>query len=276
MDLSENEIIKLNLELNIHCLPPMRDGYILPENCFEEIEKGSYNDIDILIGSNQNEINYWIIESGFYFIFKLLIKVLIQNIIKFRLEKNKQNIFEKFSKTVKDSPNEYFLTDLFFRVPASKIAEIHSKNKGNAYVYYWTYPSSIPNFGACHAVELSYIFNNLQETHYIGDKNINYKLAEISQEMWVNFAKTGNPSTKDYNWEKYNCKNKNCMILGKKVEIKKNLFKKRDELIEPLIYKYIPYDYSTISFNVPIIRKLLFIFCSILILIIAMFIIMKT
>ena len=49
MNLSEEEIIKLNSELNIYCLPPMRDGYIIPENCFEKIEKGAYSDIDILI-----------------------------------------------------------------------------------------------------------------------------------------------------------------------------------------------------------------------------------
>ena len=275
MNLSEKEIIELNQELNIHCLPPMRDGYILPENCFEAIEKGAYNGIDILIGSNQNEINYWIIECGYYFLFKIFIKVLVENIIKFRLEKDKQNIFEKYQKIEKESPNENFLSDLFFRVPASKIAELHSKNKGNTYLYYWTYPSSIPNFGACHAVELSYIFNNLQETHYMGNKNINYKLAEISQEMWVNFAKTGNPSTKDYKWEKYDCENKNCMILGKKVELKQNIFVKRDQLIEPLIYKYIPYDYSTLSLNVPIIRKSLIIFCAILILFFAVLIIRK-
>ena len=272
MNLSEEEIIKLNSELNIYCLPPMRDGYIIPENCFEKIEKGAYNDIDILIGSNKDEINYWIIECGYHFIFKIFIKLFIENIIKYRVENDKKDIFEKYKNIQKDNPYENFLSDLFFRVPAKKIAEYHSKNKGNAYLYYWTYLSSIPNFGACHAIELSYIFNNLQETHYIGDKNINYKLAEISQEMWVNFAKNGNPSTKDYKWEKYDINNKNCMILGNVVEMKKNLFKERDEIIEPLIYKYIPYDYSTLSFNVPIIRKIVFIFITILILVIGIFI----
>jgi para-nitrobenzyl esterase len=270
MSLNEKEIIELNSELNIYCLPPMRDGFIVPENCFEKIEQGAYNNIDILIGTNADEVNYWIIELGYYLIFKIGMKILLENIIKFRIEKNNQNIFENYKKVQKENPTENFLTDLFFRVPAMKIADIHTKNNGNAYIYYWTYPSSIPNFGACHAVELSYIFNNLQETHYIGDKNINYELAKISQEMWVNFAKNGNPSTKEYKWDKYNCKDNNCMILGKEIGMKNNLFKKRDEIIEPLVYKYIPYDYSKISFNVPIVRKTALIIGAILIFIIAL------
>jgi len=265
MNLSEKEIIELNSELNIYCLPPMRDGFVVPENCFDKIEQGSYDNIDVLIGTNSDEINYWIIECGNYFTFKIGMKILLENIIKFRVEKDKQNIFEKYKEIQKKNPTENFLSDLFFRVPAVKIADLHSRKNGNVYLYNWTYPSSIPNFGACHAVELAYIFNNLQETHYIGDKNINYKLAKISQEMWVNFVKTGNPSTEEYKWDKYDYNKKNCMFLGKKIEMKNNIFNKRDEIIEPLVYKYIPYDYSMISLNVPTVRKFIFIFVSILI-----------
>ena len=269
MNLSEEEIIKLNSQLNVYCLPPMRDGYVIPINCFEKIEQGAYDNIDILIGTNKDEINYWIIECGYYSLFKIFIRILVENIIKFRVEKDKKDIFETYNKIQKESPYENFLSDLFFRVPAVKIADLHSKNKGNVFLYHWTYPSSIPNFGACHAVELSYIFNNLNEAHFIGNKNINYKLAEISQEMWVNFAKNGNPSTEKYKWEKYNNENKCYMILGNDIEMKQNLFKERDEIIEPLIYKYIPYDYSTLSFNVPIVKKFIFIFGVIIILFIA-------
>ena len=154
MNLSEEEIIKLNSELNIYCLPPMRDGYVIPINCFEKIEQGAYDNIDILIGANKDEINYWIIECGYYSLFKIFIRILVENIIKFRVEKDKQNIFEKYNKIQKESPYENFLSDLFFRVPAVKIAD--SKNKGNVFLYHWTYPSSIPNFGACHALEFSF------------------------------------------------------------------------------------------------------------------------
>ena len=44
--------------------------------------------------------------------------------------------------------------------------------------------------------------------------------------MWINLTKNGNPSIKDYIWEKYDTKNNYCMVFGKEVELKKNLFNK--------------------------------------------------
>ena len=61
MKLSEDEIINLNKKLNFDCLPPMRDDIVIPINCYEKINEGYYNNIDILIGSNKDEVNYWII-----------------------------------------------------------------------------------------------------------------------------------------------------------------------------------------------------------------------
>ena len=193
LNLSEEEIIELNSKLNLYCLPPMRDGYIIPENCYGAVENGAYEGIDIVIGNNADEIRYWIIESGNYFFYKILIQILVENIIIYRIKNKGLDLFKQFNKIVKNNTNDNFLNDLFFRLPALKIAQLHSKNNGNVYLYHWTYPSSIPNFGACHAVELAYIFNNLKEGHFIGDKNINYKLAEISGNMWANFAKNGDP-----------------------------------------------------------------------------------
>ena len=271
MKLSEEEIINLNKKLNFDCLPPMRDDIVIPINCYEKINEGYYNNIDILIGSNKDEVNYWIIECGFYFIFKIFIRIYIENIIKYRLRKEEKNIFNEYQKIENKNPYNNFLNDLFFRIPALKIADLHSLNGGNVYLYYWIYPSSIPNFEACHAIELAYVFNNLKEGHhYIGNKNINYDLSKNVQEMWVNFAKTGNPSNNKFQWEKYNHKNKPCMILGDEIKIEYNLFKERNAVIERIFNKYIPYEYSTLSFNVPFVHKFLFFFIFFIIFIIAL------
>ena len=188
----------------------------------------------------------------------------------YKIKENGFELFNRFKKIVKENSYENFLNDLFFRIPALKLAQLHSRNNGNVYLYYWTYPSSIPNFNACHAVEIAYIFNNLKVPHFIGDKNINYNLSEISQNMWTNFAKNGNPSTKEYIWKKYDSKNKYCMVFGKEPELKVNLFnEERNEIFEPFLYKYISTNYQSISFNVPFIRRILIIFITIAIIIIS-------
>ena len=62
INLSEEEIINLNSKLNIFCQPPMRDGYIIPIDCYGEIERGAYDGIDLIIGTNADEVRYWIID----------------------------------------------------------------------------------------------------------------------------------------------------------------------------------------------------------------------
>ena len=49
-------------------------------------------------------------------------------------------------------------------------------------MYCWRYPSSLPDMGACHAVELAYIFNNLDQTVCTGE-GISKKLADEAQQM---------------------------------------------------------------------------------------------
>ena len=52
----------------------MRDGYIIPIDCYGEIERGAYNGLDIIIGTNADEARYWIVEVGSYFIYRILRK----------------------------------------------------------------------------------------------------------------------------------------------------------------------------------------------------------
>ena len=127
----------------------MRDGYIIPEDCYGEIERGAYDDIDIIIGSNSDEVRFLIVILGSYFIYRIAITLLVETLLSYRIKKNGYEIFNKFKKYVRNNFNDNFLSDLFFRVPALKIAQLHSKNKGNAYLYHWTYPSTIPNLSFC-------------------------------------------------------------------------------------------------------------------------------
>ena len=106
----------------------------------------------------------------------------------------------------------------------------------------------------------------------LGDKTINYKLAQQVQNMWVNFAKTGNPSTEEIKWEKYDEKNQYFMVFGKETELKKDIFsKERDDIILPLMEKYIPYQAAELSLNVPMMKKAALIFLTIFVLIMSLF-----
>ena len=267
LSLSEEEMITLNHVMNDYSLPPVRDGYIIPEDCYGEVERGAYDGIDLMIGSNADEIKYYRVVFGSFF--KMAIQLYLENIIYYRIKKGGVELFNEYKKHV-ENPVENFLNDLYFRSSALKIAQIHSKNKGNVYLYYWAHPYSLPGYGACHACELTYVLDNLHLNKDFGDKNVNYKLGAEAQNMWVNFAKCGDPSTKEIKWEKYDEKNSYCMVFRDEPELKSHIFKKeRDDLMSSLVESYIPYHCAELSLNVPFIKKGILIFLAIFVLIIS-------
>ena len=64
--LSESELRIVNEDLNDNNNFPIRDGIVLPENLYEAYEKGEAADIDMINGTNSDEVRYWIREMGYY------------------------------------------------------------------------------------------------------------------------------------------------------------------------------------------------------------------
>ena len=122
-------------------------------------------------------------------------------------------------------------------------------------MYYWTQPSAIPLRGACHAVELAYVFGNLDQTIYTGE-NINKELSRLTMAAWVQFAKTGDPSTEALGWEPYSVeKRRPTMILSAQPHIQYELLEKQRKQLDPLLDQWPSASYASISYNVPFVRK---------------------
>ena len=149
----------------------------------------------------------------------------------------------------------------------TKQAEYHSEAGGNAYVYHWKYPGEDETMGACHNIELSYTINNLDQTLFTGNK-VNNELANKVQEMWVNFARTGDPSISEIIWEKYNTDKRKTMILDEKIEMVEEYKDEQREILEPLLKYYFNGRFAEMSYNVPqVYRIVIQVLCGLLILI---------
>ena len=140
-----------------------------------------------------------------------------------------------------------FFNEIIFRGPMNKQAEYHSDAGGNTYVYIWKFPEKDETLGAYHSIELPYVFNN----DFDGDSILNEELVNNTQDMWVNFARNGNPSTKEITWEKYDSKSRKTMIIDKKIEMGEEYKKEQRELIEQILKYYFNAVSSQISYNVP-------------------------
>lgn len=256
MLLSEETLMDLNQELNDSNNFPERDGIVLSEDLYSAWANEKLSDIDILIGTNADETRYWIGEMGYYvpvfsgiFWYKLLMPFVYENNLKV-MSPEEKNLVETFM-NMRDEEKIWKLTEfyneLIFRIPAIEQAVRH---KGRSYNYYWNMSGADETLGAFHSIELDYIFNDPQDGIYLGGL-YNEELADVVQNMWVNFARCGDPSTDKYNWDPYTNESRKTMVLGKEIGMVEDLKHDQRELIEPLLYHYFNGNYSQLDYNVP-------------------------
>ena len=73
--------------------------------------------------------------------------------------------------------------------------------------------------GATHALEITFVFGNLDDSLLLPAPKRNEITTKISEQMmdsWMAFAKTGNPNHDNIpNWPVFNNKDRPTMILGK-------------------------------------------------------------
>lgn len=260
MALPEEKIIAINEEMNDYNNFPERDGVVLPVDPYAEYESGRASKIDLMTGTNSDEFRYWIREMGYEVgglpgmpIYRRVIPILYEN-NRETLSHHDRKRVDGFIAATHQLSRVWQLTEFYnemlFRLPAVKQAQLHADNGNKVYNYYWTMPGEDEMIGACHAIELSYIFNNPQVTTYNGnlyDRN----LADIAQDMWVNFARTGDPSTGEITWEQYDSRTRKTMVLGEDVYMEEDLKGEQRTLLEPLLRYYFNGCYWQMDYLVP-------------------------
>ncbi len=258
MKLSESEIKKLNDKLDLDNNFPQRDGKLIPLDPYQPYRDGYTKDIDILIGTNSDELNYWIGELGGFIPYRVGMSVRYENDVS-KLSDEKKKIVKNFMPELKEHNIRRvteFYNEVLFRLPAVLQAQLHAENGGNVYMYYWKEPSAVKNYGACHAVELAYVFGNIDETIYTG-QTADKALSDKIMEMWTTFAKTGNPSIDSLEWEKYNTSGRAAMVLEKEIKLDYDIKKNQRIELMPLLNNSISASYANVKFNVPFVRKAL-------------------
>ena len=257
MKLTTEEIAKINQGLNEANNFPMRDGKLIPLDPYTPYFEGMTKDIDMMMGTNANELLYWIGELGGLFNYSAGMPVKYKHDISKveKIDKEKIKAFMRIAKGNKVARITEFYNEIMFRLPMIKQAEGHTTNGGNFYMYYWKEESKIPLFKACHAVELAYVFYNINETIYTGEP-ADEELARTVSNMWVNFAKTGNPSLEDITWNKYDTKERKTMIFKKgHVQEKEDILKEQREVLFPIVKYMINPGYVDIEENMSVLDK---------------------
>ncbi len=258
--LSEEQLKAVNQKLNDENNFPERDGVVLPEDLYGAYERGAALSVPMMIGTNADELRYWIQDVGGVRKYRLLSNIAYESMLKHMKKEDRQRAEQFLNLQAAEGATERpwqiteFCNEIMFRLPAIRQATAHAAWGNPVYMYYWKYPSSLPDMGACHAVELAYVFNNPQEIIYTGE-GVNKELASQVQQMWANFALRGDPSTEEVLWEPYSADARRTMILDEEIRMTTDLMENGRVLLWPLLDYGFNGNPQGFTLNIPFVYK---------------------
>ncbi len=204
---------------------PCVDGTVLPTTPIEAVRGGSAAGIPVLAGSTLDE--WKLLAPSDPALLTLDAAGLQERLVAAVGDSAAARIGETYTKAVTQrgieaTPPEVFIateTDRVFRMPALQLAEAQREQNTPAYNYLFTWKSPAMGgmLGACHALELGFVFGTLDSANnraFSGSGTECDALANTIQDAWLAFARSGNPSTKALgDWPAYGPA-RETMILG--------------------------------------------------------------
>ena len=200
---------------------PERDGEYLPEDPWEAYANGSAKDIDYLVGCNKDEMNVFAGALGVEG-WNLWANDRVEK--KSKLMTDEENaLVESYLNSVPGEDWEKttsLFTQSYFHAPAIRLSENQTKAGGKVYSYLFTPEASVPMVKSGHAIEQSAVFGH-PELSDLSGRAFDATFTKTMRKLWVQFAKTGNPSLsadispdgKAKEWPLYDLDNKQVMVL---------------------------------------------------------------
>ena len=201
---------------------PERDGIHLPLDTFEAYANGAAKNIEILVGCNKDEMDFFVYSFGVEGWNKW---VEGRKQLKYaHLPAEEKKLAESFRSDVEgDSryePDSRLYSQVWFNAPIIKLADSQTKAGGKCFAYYFTPESADPIMKCGHAIELAIVFNHPEMTVDTG-RAFDETFSKTMRRMWVQFAKSGDPSLGAYaspdgkakEWPVYDTENRRVMVL---------------------------------------------------------------
>jgi para-nitrobenzyl esterase len=205
---------------------PVADGAQLPCMAIEMVGNGSADGVAIMVGSTLEE---W----KLFGIMDPSLGTLDRDRLAARVARRipgesagaliQDYEYSRLRRGASVEPRDIFCaieTDRAFRMPAVRLAETQSRREPRVYSYLFTWksPALRGALGACHALELGFVFgtNNLEGMRqFAGSGPAADRLAAGMQDAWLAFARSGDPSCDSAGaWPCYTEARRATMIFG--------------------------------------------------------------
>ncbi len=220
---------------NLLAFRPLIDGETLPIHPLKAFQSGDCKDIEFMIGTNLEEAKLFtaldpeISKLNNVDGEKLLIGFLGRLGIditksKTMIDTYKQAREGNFSIESKEIMNA-LITDFMFRISTIHLLEAQSKFQSNTYNYLFTWPSPAFNgeLGACHALEIPFVFNTLNNPafkDFVGNSPDLNAISHKVMDAWIAFARTGNPNYDGIpKWPSYDIEKRSTMLIDHEFKV---------------------------------------------------------
>jgi para-nitrobenzyl esterase len=197
---------------------PVIDGATLPGGPFAPAAPAIAADIPLLIGTNRDEVNLFFGMAPWA---EGLSEDKLRDAARQFLGDRTDAIVAAYRAARPDaSPRDLVLsiaTDQSIRLPSLTIAERKVAQHGApvyVYLFTWATPVVDGRLGACHALEIPFVFDNLDKTRLTGDSPTRGVLADAMSRAWIEFAYKDNPNHGGIPyWPAYNTAERPTMIF---------------------------------------------------------------
>jgi para-nitrobenzyl esterase len=201
---------------------PVVDGEILPRRPIESIVAGAGSEVDVLVGTNTDEYRLFVIPIG-------VINFISDDFLAAAVAACGLPVPETLTTyratRPAASPGELLMaivTDWIYRLPAIRLAEAHTRGSGRTYMYEfaWKSPQFAGQLGACHLIELPFVFDNLDKQGLEGLLGTHppQQVADIIHAAWVAFATSGDPG-----WPSFDLQRRATMCFDTTPEVVEDL-----------------------------------------------------
>jgi para-nitrobenzyl esterase len=203
-------------------IKPVVDGDVIPELPIHAIAGGSADNVAVIIGTTLDEWKLFAVldrnlpnldEAG---LLRRCQRLILSGDVSELIEAYRQ---ARSQRNLPVTPAELYIaiqSDRVFRMPAIRLAEAHYRRQQPTYMYLFNWVSPLMNgiLGACHALDLGFVFGTLDD-NFTGSGEEAQTLSRKIQDAWAGFARHGGTSCESMGkWKLYDGRRKT-MVLGK-------------------------------------------------------------